>query len=321
MKTTITPSLTCSTTDAFVAMYSNDVYKPPYRNCVVKCRVHRKTLVLVSGKREHESFLLNLLGKGMADCYVEENEVEETAVNWICEAIETANTDTNVIWIHSAWMSNRAVSLIKKVAQLDGINLVDVVYGDPISNEQDEIREVYSEPVDAFFVIKEIGAAADRNVSWEDIVQIAERVKRNSQSVYVELHRDSTECNTKKYISAEIRNGSRCNSYPKLSMTELTINILEEACNNDVVVQGGDRVVVDLRSCGEITPIEISDLICEINYSLKEMGINVHCFTNKRGYATGTGIGIIVSIIKLDDELQELWDDDASSPGYSSITF
>jgi len=312
----------------FVLAHKPHFYQLPGKNVVVKSHIpeHKKVSILIGGGSGHEPLFLGFLGKGMADCCVDGNIFASPSVDLVYEGIKAAHTDEGVIMIYGNFQGDIInFSMANMMAQAEGIRVEEIRVWDDVASAPPEQKEERRGTSANLAIIKIAGAASERGMSFDEVLRVTEKARANSRSIGIALSSCSLPAVGKPIFELgedEIYIGMGVHGEPGIekrklcSANEMADTMLEAIFNDDLSFESGGSVVMIVNSYGATTQMELLILAKALHERLAEKGINVH-YTAYGDLCTSLEMaGVSLTLMKLDDELRSLWDDEAESPGF-----
>ena len=244
--------------DGFVCMHSNWVHRLPYTNTVMKNNIgtNKRVSILIGGDITYATLFLGLLGKGMADCYVEESSMGLISYNSICEAISASKSTDGVLWIHGTHTSDAAnMEVAQKYAHLDGIHVEAIQHPRQTIPTGKKYHAIAQELATTLFIIKEAGAASEQGLPIEDIARIAKKVQKRSRSVSISVLGEispSLNCSQidpdekNRGLLLELNHGQDAKVRRIFSGEDLSQALLDSLCGDTLFLTPGDHVVIDI---------------------------------------------------------------------------
>ena len=165
-----------------------------------------------------------------------------------------------------------------------------------------------------FFVIKAVGAASERGDDIDEVIRIGEKVNSVTRSMGVAL----TACTPPAKGSPlfelgddEMEFGVGIHGEPgrerrKLVSANEIIDELLEACVTDLPYSSGDRVALMINGLGGTPISELYLLYARAHDQLAERGITVGRSYVGEDCTSLDMAGASVTLVKLDDEIEEL---------------
>lgn len=298
------------------------------KNCIPK---QKKATILIGGGSGHEPLFLGFLGKGMADCCVDGNIFASPPVDLVYDGIRAVNKGEGVIMIYGNYQGDVInFSMASMMAQAEGIQVEEIRVWDDVASAVPEQKEERRGTSANLTIIKTAGAASERGMSFDEVVRVAKKARANSRSIGISLSSCTLPGVDKPifelaedeiYVGMGVHGEPGVEKRKQCSADELSGIMLESIFNDDLTYETGDKVVMVVNGYGGTPQMELLILAKCLHNRLTKKGIKIH-YTAYGNFCTSLEMaGVSLTLMKLDDELQSLWDDEAVSPGFCKIRF
>lgn len=296
---------------------------------IKKKEINQNKVSLISGGGSgHEPAHAGFVGKGMLDAAVCGYVFASPSQIQVYQAIRQAATPKGVLLIiknYSGDMMNfkNAAHLAKE----DGIQVEYVKVDDDIA-VQDSLYTVGRRGVaGTVFVHKIAGAAAQQGKDLGEVKDIAEKVIQNVKSLGFALSSCTVPAKgtpTFNLEEGQMEYGVGIHGEPGiqrksiLSAEELAANMVQSLCKelNLSKTSKGERVAVLINGFGATPLMELYLLIASVTRELAGIGITI-ARTFVGNYMTSIDMsGASISLLKLDEELEELLNAPSSTPAF-----
>lgn len=279
---------------------------------------------LVSGGGSgHEPAHAGYVGYGMLDAAVSGNVFASPSPDRIIKGIEEANAGAGVLLIiknYSGDIMNFEMS--KDIAEMQDIEVECVVVKDDVAVEDSSYSAGRRGIAGTMFVHKVAGAKAEKGGSLQEVKAVAEKAIENVNSMGMAM----SPCilpgvGTPGFTLGpdEVEIGMGIHGEPGVFHTNVKTakefaQILVQRILDDYDYSGSE-VAVMVNGLGSTPLMELYIMYNEVEALLSELNIKVYkSFVGNFMTALEMG-GCSVSLLKLDDELKELLDYEANSPG------
>jgi phosphoenolpyruvate---glycerone phosphotransferase subunit DhaK len=209
-----------------------------------------------------------------------------------------------------------AFDMGRELSEVDGIKVATIVVDDDVAVKDSTYTVGRRGVAGNFFVIKAVGAAAENGAELEDLVKLGERVNSVTRTMGMAL----TSCTPPAKGSPlfdlgddEMEMGVGIHGEPgrrreKLASADVIVDELLEAVVSDLPYSSGDDVALMINGLGGTPISELYILYGRAAAQLAERGINVtRSYVGE--YCTSLDMaGASLTLVKLDDELNELFD-------------
>lgn len=279
---------------------------------------------LVSGGGSgHEPAHAGYVGYGMLDAAVSGNVFASPSPDRIIKGIEEANSGAGVLLIiknYSGDIMNFEMS--KDIAEMQDVEVECVVVKDDVAVEDSSYSAGRRGIAGTMFVHKLAGAKAEKGGSLQEVKAVAEKAIENVNSMGMAM----SPCilpgvGTPGFTLGpdEVEIGMGIHGEPGVFHTNIKTakefaQILVQKILDDYDYSNSE-VAVMVNGLGSTPLMELYIMYNEVEALLSELNIKVYkSFVGNFMTALEMG-GCSVSLLKLDDELKELLDYEANSPG------
>lgn len=274
-----------------------------------------KVSIIQGSGSGHEPAHVMIVGQGMLDAACPGNVFAAPPVDYIYETTKLVASPKGVLLLVNNYTGDRmAFDMGREMAEAEGINVQTLIIDDDVSVKDSTYTIGRRGVAGNFFVIKAVGAAAERGDDLEALVDLGKRVNAATRSMGMAL----TSCTPPAKGSPlfelgedEIEMGVGIHGEPgrrrdKMKNANAIVDELLEAVVSDLPYQQGDNVALMINGLGG-TPI--SELYLLYGYAHEQLaarGINVHrSYVGE--YCTSLDMaGASLTLVKLDDELEQL---------------
>jgi len=288
-----------------------------------KDKTKKKVGLVSGGGSGHEPAHAGYVGYGMLDAAVSGNVFASPSPDRIIKGIEEANTGEGVLLIiknYSGDIMNFEMS--KDLAEMDDIKVETVIVRDDVAVEESSYSTGRRGIAGTVFVHKIAGAKAEMGGSLEEVKAAAEKAIDHVNSMGMAM----SPCilpgvGTPGFTLGddEVEIGMGIHGEPGVFHTNVKsakefAEILVDKILDDYDYSDSE-VAVMVNGLGSTPLMELYIMYNEVEDLLKSKGIKVYrSFVGNFMTALEMG-GCSVSLLKLDDELKELLDYEADTPG------
>lgn len=299
-------------------------YDPEY-NLIARADApsDEKVTIIQGSGSGHEPAHVMVVGPGMLDASCPGDVFAAPPVEYVYETVKQYASKKGVLLIVNNYTGDKmAFEMASELAAAEGIEARILFVDDDVSVE-DSLYTIGRRGVAGnFFVIKAVGAAAERGASLEEIVRIGEAVNAVTRSMGVAL----TACTPPAKGSPlfelgadEIEMGVGIHGEPgrhreKITSADEITDQMLGAVVGDLPFSTGDRVALMVNGLGG-TPISELYLLYGIAHEwLAERGITVaRSYVGE--YCTSLDMaGASFTLVRLDQEIEGLLEAPASIP-------
>ena len=279
-----------------------------------------KVAIMQGSGSGHEPAHIMSVGKGMLDAACPGAVFAAPPMNYVYECTKKIATEAGVLHIINNYQGDKmAWDMGREMAEMEGIKIGTVIVNDDVSVE-DSLYTVGRRGVAGnFFVIKACGAAAEKGASLEELVALGEKVVSRVRSMGMAL----TGCTPPakgtpifELADDEIEMGIGIHGEPgrrrvKYRPVKEIVKEMFDAVANDVPFKSGDRVAVMINGMGGTPISELyiayreAALLCEeAGFTIAKNYVGNYCTSLEMA-------GFSLTILQLDDEIEELLNDPA----------
>lgn len=299
-------------------------YVPEY-NLIMRADAPQESKVsIVQGSGSgHEPSHVMSVGKGMLDAACPGDVFAAPPADFVYETVKRVASPKGVLLLVNNYTGDRmAFEMAEELAQADGIEARTLFIDDDVS-VQDSTYTVGRRGVAGnFFVMKAVGAAAERGADLDEVHRIGTKVNSVARTMGMAL----TPCTPPAKGSPlfelpedEVEMGVGIHGEPgrrraKLRTAKEMVGELVTAVVEDLPFTSGDRVALMVNGLGG-TPVGELYLVYGLAHKqLAELGIEVHrSYVGE--YCTSLDMaGVSITLVRLDDELIDLFGAPAEIP-------
>ena len=263
----------------------------------------------------HEPAHVMIVGKGMLDAACHGDVFAAPPMDYVYETAKRVASPKGVLLLVNNYTGDRmAFDMAKEMAETEGIDARILLIDDDVAVKDSTYTIGRRGVAGNFFVIKAVGAASERGDDIDEVIRIGEKVNSVTRSMGVAL----TACTPPAKGSPlfelgddEMEFGVGIHGEPgrerrKLVSANEIIDELLEACVTDLPYSSGDRVALMINGLGGTPISELYLLYARAHDQLAERGITVgRSYVGE--YCTSLDMaGASVTLVKLDDEIEEL---------------
>jgi dihydroxyacetone kinase-like protein len=297
-------------------------YEPDY---VVRADapVQGKVGIISGGGSGHEPMHGGFVGRGMLDAACPGAVFTSPTPDQMLEATKAVDGGAGVLHIVKNYTGDVLnFEMAADLAKTEGIDVEAVVTNDDVA-VQDSLYTAGRRGVGITVIAEKIcGAAAEAGKSLADVAEICRRVNGQGRSMGMAL----TACTTPssgepsfELADDEMEIGIGIHGEPgrfrePLGPASQVVERLATAIVEDLPYESGDNVLAFVNGMGGTPLIELYIVYNELNKLLSARGINIT--RNLVGdYITSLEMaGCSITLLKLDDELTQLWDAPVLTP-------
>ena len=288
----------------------------PEYNILYRSDLPKNKVAIMQGSGSgHEPAHIMCVGKGFLDAACPGAVFAAPPMDYVYECTKLLANDNGVLHLINNYQGDRmSWDMAKEMAEADGIKVGVVIIDDDVSVNNSTYTVGRRGVAGNFFVIKAVGAAAEKGATLEELVSLGERVVKVTRSMGVAL----TSCTPPakgtpifEIGDDEMEVGVGIHGEPgrrreKIMTAKAITDEVFNAIYTDLPFAPGDRVAVMLNGLGGTPISELYLLYGEAAKKCAEKGLKI--VKNYVGnYCTSLEMaGFSLTLVKLDDELIEL---------------
>ena len=292
-------------------------YVPEY-NLIMRTDMPRddKVSIIQGSGSGHEPAHVMAVGPGMLDAACPGDVFAAPPSDYVYETSKLLNSAKGVLHIINNYTGDKmAFDMGRELAEADDVKIGTVVVDDDVSVKDSTYTVGRRGVAGNFFVIKALGAASEKGAELGELVALGERVNSVTRSMGMAL----TSCTPPAKGSPlfelgddEVEMGVGIHGEPgrrreKIKPANDLIDEMLEAVVTDLPYESGDEVALMINGLGGTPISELYILYARAHEQLKDRGITVwRSYVGE--YCTSLDMaGASVTLVKLDDELKELF--------------
>ncbi|MFZ0092260.1 MAG: dihydroxyacetone kinase subunit DhaK [Solirubrobacteraceae bacterium] len=263
----------------------------------------------------HEPAHVMVVGKGLLDAACPGDVFAAPPSDYVYETTKLLATPKGVLHIINNYTGDRmSFDMGKELAETDDIKVATLVVDDDVAVKDSTYTIGRRGVAGNFFVIKAVGAAAERGAELDALVTLGERVNAVTRTMGMAL----TSCTPPakgsplfELADDEMEMGVGIHGEPgrrreKLANADAIVDELVEAVASDLPFQSGDNVALMINGLGGTPISELYIVYGRAHRQLADRGITVtRSYVGE--YCTSLDMaGASVTLVRLDDELNEL---------------
>lgn len=293
-----------------------------------KAPITGKVGVVTGGGSGHKPAFIGYIGKNMVDAVAVGEVFSSPTAKAFYDAFKAADSGKGVACLYGNYAGdNMNVKMAIELAKEDGIEVKTVVANDDVASAPKTEREKRRGVAGEVLMWKIGGAKAAKGGSLDEVIAAAQKAIDNTRSVGIGL----TPCTIPAVgkPNFQIKEGTMelgigHHGEPGIKVVELkTANEMAEMMLDiilpDYPFVEGDEVVVLVSGLGATPLMEQYILYNRVEEVLKEKGIKIHRSYVGNYFTSLEMMGITLTLMKLDEELKELIDEEANSMGFKQF--
>jgi dihydroxyacetone kinase-like protein len=304
-------------------------YVPAY-NLVMRADAPNpdKVSIVQGSGSGHEPAHIMVVGKGMLDGACPGDVFSAPPMDYVVESSKILNSPRGVLHIVNNYSGDRmSFEMATEMLDMEGVTVKTIFVDDDVA-VQDSTWTVGRRGVAGnFFVIKAVGAAAEKGASLDELVELGKKVNSMVRSMGMALTGCTPPAKGKPIFSLEedeIEMGVGIHGEPGrarkklVSANEIADEMLEAILTDhkpipgsdgreDPIFKAGDEVALMVNGLGGTPISELYIVYGHVHEELEKRGINVwRSYVGE--YCTSLEMaGMSITLCKVDDELKSLF--------------
>jgi dihydroxyacetone kinase-like protein len=282
-----------------------------------------KVLIMQGSGSGHEPAHIMCVGKGFLDAACPGNVFAAPPMDYVYECTKILKNDKGVLHLINNYQGDRmSWDMARELAEADGIKVGVVIIDDDVSVNNSTYTVGRRGVAGNFFVIKAVGAAAEKGASLEELVELGKKVVSRTRSMGIALSSCIPPAKGTPIFEIgpdEMEVGIGIHGEPGRRREKIRSakDIVEEvftAIYGDIPYEKGDNVAVMVNGLGGTPISELYLLYREAAKKCEEKGLNI--VKNYVGnYCTSLEMaGFSLTLVKLDSEIEALLNAPAEIP-------
>jgi phosphoenolpyruvate---glycerone phosphotransferase subunit DhaK len=283
---------------------------------------NQKVSIVVGGGSGHEPVFIGLVGEGMADGAALGSVFASPDPDTILEVIKAVNSEAGVLCLVINYAGDTMnFGVASELANIEGIKLETAIVHDDIASapkgQETERRGVAG----LLLVTKVTGAAVEKGYSLEQAKALAEKANSHTRTLSIALSPCSLPGCKPNFTIAEdeyefgmgIHGEPGIKTYKFKDADEIVTEMVD-ALVVDSELQSGDKVAVLVNGTGATTILELNIVYRKVQKLLEEQGVQIHDTIIGNHCTSLEMAGVSISFLKLDGELEQLYNQPAYTP-------
>lgn len=309
--------------EGYMYAYNDSLQKVENVMGIVQKDINERVTVVIGGGSGHEPLFVGFVGEGLADGVAIGNVFAAPTPNTIQEVAKAVDKGKGILFIYGNYAGDILnFDMAAELLDFEGIETNTVVVADDVASAPKDKKKDRRGIAGDVFVIKVAGAASAKGWSLEKVTAVTQKAADQTFSIGVATTPGTIPGETEPSFvlrDDEIELGMGIHGEPGIKRTKLmpADQLTEELIKillDESKIQNGDEIAVYVNGLGSTTLLEllivnrkIAQILEEKNIQVYDMDVNSYCTTQEMG-------GFSISILKLDEELKELYDAPANSP-------
>lgn len=293
-----------------------------------KTPIKGKVGIVTGGGSGHKPTFIGYLGRNMVDAVAVGEIFSSPTATAFFDAFKVANSGKGVACLYGNYAGdNMNVKMAIEMAEAEGIEVKTVVANDDVpSAPKDRIKDRRG-AAGVVLMWKISGAMAAKGVGLDEVIRVAQKAINNTRSMGVGLSPCVIPAVGKPNFTIEegkMEIGIGHHGEPGIEVTDLkSADEIAEMMLNiilpDLPFESGDEVVVLISGLGGTPLMELYILFNKIEELLSDKKIIIYKPYVGNYFTSLEMKGATLTVMKLDDELKELIDEEAESIGLTQF--
>ena len=291
-------------------------YEPKYNIIYRADRPDKNKVSIVQGSGSgHEPAHVMAVGPGMLDAASPGNVFAAPPMEYCLECIKLMNSPKGVLVLINNYQGDRMNwDMAIEMAEAEGIDVKSFIIDDDVAVKDSSYTIGRRGVAGNFFVIKALGAAAERGASMDELLALAKKVNSSVRTMGVALTSCTPPAKGKPIFELgddEMEVGVGIHGEPgrrrdKLKSADKIVDEIFDAVATDLPFKSGDRVALMINGLGGTPPSELYVLYRRAAQRAKDAGLKI--VRNYVGnYCTSLEMaGASLTLLKLDKQLEDL---------------
>lgn len=291
-------------------------YVPKYNIIHRVDRPNKSKVSIIQGSGSgHEPAHIMAVGPGMLDAASPGNVFAAPPMEYCYECIKLMNSPKGVLVLINNYQGDRMNwDMAIEMAEAEGIDVKSFIIDDDVAVKDSSYTIGRRGVAGNFFVIKALGAAAERGANMDELLALAKKVNGLVRTMGVALTSCTPPAKGKPIFEIgddEMEVGVGIHGEPgrrrdKLKPADKIVDEIFDAVASDLPFESGDKVALMINGLGGTPPSELYLLYRKAALRAKDAGLKV--VRNYIGnYCTSLEMaGASLTLLKLDKELEDL---------------
>jgi dihydroxyacetone kinase-like protein len=291
-------------------------YEPKYNIIYRADRPDKNKVSIIQGSGSgHEPAHVMAVGPGMLDAASPGNVFAAPPMEYCYECIKLMSSPKGVLVLINNYQGDRMNwDMAIEMAEAEGIDVKSFIIDDDVAVKDSSYTIGRRGVAGNFFVIKALGAAAERGASMDELLALAKKVNSSVRTMGVALTSCTPPAKGKPIFEIgddEMEVGVGIHGEPgrrrdKLKSADKIVDEIFDAVATDLPFKSGDRVALMINGLGGTPPSELYVLYRRAAQRANDAGLKI--VRNYVGnYCTSLEMaGASLTLLKLDKELENL---------------
>lgn len=280
--------------------------------------------VVTGGGSGHKPAFIGYVGDKMVDAVAVGEVFSSPTAKAFYDAFVEADSGNGIACLYGNYAGdNMNVKMAVKMAKKAGITVKTVVANDDVASAPKDEMQKRRGVAGEILMWKCAGAKAAKGASLDEVIATAQKAIDNTKSVGIGLSSCTIPSNGKPNFHIEDgtmevgigHHGEPGIEVAKLATADEMAQKMLDVILPDQPFEKGDDVVVLVSGLGATPIMELYILYNKVENILSDKGINVHYSYVGNYFTSLEMMGATLTVMKLDDELKELVDEETNTAG------
>ena len=292
-------------------------YIPEY-NLIMRADIPmaNKVSIMQGSGSGHEPAHVMIVGKGMLDAACPGDVFSAPAMDYVYQTSKLVASPKGVLHIINNYTGDRmSFDMGREMAEADGVEIKTVLVNDDVAVKDSTWTVGRRGVAGNFYVIKAVGAAAERGASLDELVALGEHVVSVTRTMGMALTGFTPPAKGEPIFTLaedEMEMGVGIHGEPgrkrvKMASANAIVDELLEATYSDLPYKAGDEVALMINGMGGTPISELYLLYGHAHEQLEKRGAKVwRSYVGE--YCTSLEMaGFSLTLVKVDDNLKSLF--------------
>lgn len=312
--------------DGLTSAYPEYLKKLDGTNVILRADKSKNKVSIISGGGSgHEPAHAGYVGYGMLDGAVCGEVFTSPTPDQIYEVIKATDNGKGTLLVIKNYTGDvMNFEMAREMAEMEGIKVEEVIVNDDVAVEDSLYTAGRRGIAGTVFVHKISGAKAESGSTLEEVKRVADKTVANVRSMGMSLSSCIVPAAGKANFvlgEDEVEIGMGIHGEPgthreKISSADQIVEHLMNKILDDITINNGEEVAVLINGLGSTPNMELYIINKKVSEILEDKKIRIHRTFIGEFMTSLEMAGFSISILKLDEELKNLLDAKANTPGF-----
>lgn len=290
--------------------------------------IENKVGIVTGGGSGHKPAFIGYIGKNMVDAVAVGEIFSSPTAMAFFDAFKEADFGKGVACLYGNYAGdNMNVKMAIEMAEAAGIEVKTVVANDDVPSAPKDKLEDRRGVAGEVLMWKIAGTMAAKGADLDDVIRVAQKAIDNTRSIGVgltpciipEVGKPNFTIEDGKMEVGIGHHGEPGIEVADLKSADKVAEIMVNTVLPDLPFKKDDEVIVLVSGLGATPVMELYILYNRIEELLSEEGISIYKPYVGDYFTSLEMIGVTLTVMKLDDELKDLIDEEANSVGFKQF--